>query len=488
MNPLPAAPLPGAEPAAEELRQRLDVQRAAFRKAAPLDHRARIEALGALESALLRNEAALIDSLKQDFGARARQETQILEVFPTLDEIRHIRRHLKGWMRPRSVLANWQIWPSRARIVYQPLGVVGILGAWNYPVLLTLSPLANALAAGNHAMVKPSELAPATAEVIGRMIAETFPPDYVTVVTGGAELGAAFSALAFDHIIFTGSARVGKLVMAAAAENLTPVTLELGGKSPALVHADYPVARAAERICAAKIWNAGQTCVAPDYALVPAAAEKAFIAEAKASIARHLPRLGAGSDYTRIINRPAWERMKALVEDARDRGAEVIQVNVAEEAWSAENRIFPPTLLANVDDDMRVMQEEIFGPILPVVPYDGLEQAIDDINERPRPLALYYFDEDSGRVRRVVESTTSGGVTVNDCMFHVVQNNLPFGGVGPSGMGAYHGIDGFRTFSKKKGVLLQSRLSASLLGRLIKPPYTKWSDLLIRFLIGRPKP
>ena len=488
MSPLPAAPLPGAEPAAEDLQGRLDLLRAAFRKSAPLDHRARSEALGALESALLRNEAALVDALKQDFGARARQETQILEVFPTLDEIRHIRRHLKGWMRPRSVLANWQIWPSRARVVYQPLGVVGILGAWNYPILLTLSPLANALAAGNHAMVKPSELAPATAEVIGRMIAETFPPDYVTVVTGGAELGAAFSALAFDHIIFTGSARVGKLVMAAAAENLTPVTLELGGKSPALVHADYPVAQAAERICAAKIWNAGQTCVAPDYALVPAAAKEAFIAEAKASIARRLPRLGAGSDYTRIINRPAWERMNALVEDARDKGAEVIQVNVAEEAWNAENRIFPPTLLAGVSDEMRVMQEEIFGPILPVVTYDGLEQAIDDINDRPRPLALYYFDTDSNRVRRVVETTTSGGVTVNDCMFHVVQNNLPFGGVGPSGMGAYHGVVGFRTFSKKKGVLLQSSLTASLLGRFIKPPYTKWSDLMIRFLIGRTKP
>ena len=487
MSPQPAAPLAGTEAAAADLQQRFAAQRQAFRQTAPRDHRARVEALGVLEAVLLRNEAALVDSLNEDFGARARQETQILEIFPTLDEIRHIRRRLKAWMRPRSVPANWQVWPSRARIVHQPLGVVGILGAWNYPVLLTLSPLANALAAGNHAMVKPSELAPATAGVIGRMIAEAFPPDYVTVVTGGAEVGAAFSALPFDHMLFTGSTRVGKLVMAAAARNLTPVTLELGGKSPALVHADYPVAQAAERICAAKIWNAGQTCVAPDYALVPAPAKAAFVDAARAAIARHLPRLAAGSDYTRIINRPAWERMKALLEDARGRGAEVVQVNAVQEGWSAEDRIFPPTLLTDVDDDMRVMQEEIFGPILPVVTYDGLEQAIDYINDRPRPLALYYFDNDSLRVRRVLETTTSGGVTVNDCMFHVVQNNLPFGGIGPSGMGAYHGIDGFRTFSKKKGVLLQSGLTASFLGRFIKPPYTKWSDYMIRFLIGRPK-
>ncbi len=488
MSTLSAAPLSGVETNAEALHRRLAEQREAFRRTAPRDHAARIEALGTLESVLLRNEAALVESLNRDFGARARQETQILEIFPTLDEIRHIKRHLKGWMRPRSVLANWQVWPSRARVVSQPLGVVGILGAWNYPVLLTLSPLANALAAGNHAMVKPSELAPATAEVIGRMIAEAFPPDYVTVVTGGAEIGAAFSALPFDHILFTGSARVGKLVMAAAAENLTPVTLELGGKSPAVVHEDYPVAQAAERICAAKIWNAGQTCVAPDYALVPGRLKEAFVREATAAIARRLPHLGAGSDYTRIINGPAWERMTALVDDARDRGAEIIQVNPASEAWSAENRIFPPTLLTNVNDDMRVMQEEIFGPVLPIVTYEGLDKAIDYVNDRPRPLALYYFDTDAARVRRVLESTTSGGVTVNDCMFHVVQNNLPFGGVGPSGMGAYHGIDGFRTFSKKKGVLLQSGLTASMLGRFIKPPYTKWSDRMIRFLIGRPKP
>ncbi len=483
----PSSPVPQGEASAEELRQLFAAQRKAFRQAAPLSHGGRIDALRVLESALLQNEAALVDSLNQDFGKRPRQETQILEVFPVADEIRHIRRHLRAWMRPRSVSANWQTWPSRTRILTQPLGVVGIVGAWNYPVMLTLSPLANVLAAGNHAMIKPSEMAPATAEVISRMISEIFPPDYVTLVTGGPELGAAFCALDFDHIIFTGSARIGKLVMSAAAKTLTPVTLELGGKSPALVHAEYPVALAADRICSAKIWNAGQTCVAPDYALVPCMAKDAFVTESKKSIAKHLPRLVAEADYTRIINRPAWERMNALVEDARERGAEIFCVNAADEDWTAANRVFPPTLVTNVDDDMRVMQEEIFGPILPIVTYDTLEQAIAYINERPRPLALYYFDTDSARIRQVLENTTSGGVTVNDCMFHVVQNNLPFGGIGPSGMGAYRGIEGFRTFSKTKGVFLQSRLMGSLLNRILKPPYTRASELLIRFLIGRPK-
>ncbi len=475
-----------SETAKDELRQRFAAQRETFRQKAPLGHADRMAALSALQSALLRYESAFVASLNADFGSRARQETQILEAFPVVDEIRHIRRHLRAWMRPRSVFANWQFWPSRARVLYQPLGVVGIVGAWNYPVLLTVSPLANALAAGNHAMIKPSEMAPETAKVIGQMIAEIFPPDYVTVVTGGAEIGAIFCALDFDHIIFTGSSRVGKLVMRAAAENLTPVTLELGGKSPALVHAEFPVELAADRICSAKIWNAGQTCLAPDYALVPAAARDKFLVEAKNSIARRLPRLLDNADYTHIIDRPSWERMAALVGDARDGGAEVLHVNAAGEDWTAETLVFPPTLVANVTDSMRLMQEEIFGPILPIVTYSTLDEAIAYVNRRPHPLALYYFDHDAGRVQQVLESTTSGGAAVNDCMIHFAQNNLPFGGVGLSGIGAYHGIDGFKTFSKAKGVFVQSRLSGWLVGRFLKPPYTRRSDFFIRFLLGHP--
>ncbi len=474
-----------AESSQKELRSRLVAQREACHRHRP-DHTDRMRALDALLSGVLRFERDFVAALSADFGVRARQETQILEVFPLVNEIRHIKRHLRSWMRPRSVHANWQSWPSRARINYQPLGVIGIVGTWNYPVLLTLSPLANAIAAGNHAMIKPSEMAPATAEVVGHLIAEIFPPDYVTVVTGGPEIAERFCALDFDHIIFTGSTGVGKLVMRAAAENLTPVTLELGGKSPALVHAGFPLAVAADRICSAKIWNAGQTCVAPDYALVPAAAKDAFLAEAENAIVRRLPRLLDNPDYTHIINRSSWKRLAALIKDAGEAGAQVLHLNPSGEDWSVENLVFPPALVANVNDSMLLMQEEIFGPVLPVVTYDTLDEAIAYVNGRPRPLALYYFDYDSTRVRRVIETTTSGGVGVNDCMIHFAQNNLPFGGVGASGMGAYHGIAGFRAFSKEKGVFLQSRLSAWPISRFLKPPYTRWSDLLISLLIRRP--
>ena len=469
----------------DQVQQMFAAQRAAFEKRAPLSYAERRDALDALLSGMSRYEDEFIASLHADFGNRAAQETRLLEVFPVMDEIRHSKRHLRSWMRTRSAATNWQFSPSRARIVYQPLGVVGIIGAWNYQILLTLSPLVNVLATGNHALIKPSELAPVTAEAIRRMIAETFPADYVAVVTGGAGISAAFSSLPLDHLVFTGSGRVGKLVMKAAAENLTPVTLELGGKSPALVHEDFPAALAADRICAGKFWNAAQTCVAPDYALVPESRYEEFVTQAKESVARRLPSLVKNPDYTHMINRASWERMAALVEDARTKGAQVIQINPANEDCNAENKVFPPTLIARVNDGMRVMQEEIFGPILPIASCVSLDDGIRFINQRPRPLALYYFDYDSARVNQVLTRTTSGGVTVNDCIFHLPQNNLPFGGVGPSGMGAYHGVDGFAAFSKKKGVFLQSRLVGFLLAWLLKPPYTKWSDRFISLLIAR---
>ena len=478
MSPLPAAPLPGAEPAAEDLQGRLDLLRAAFRKSAPLDHRARSEALGALESALLRNEAALVDALKQDFGARARQETQILEVFPTLDEIRHIRRHLKGWMRPRSVLANWQIWPSRARVVYQPLGVVGILGAWNYPILLTLSPLANALAAGNHAMVKPSELAPATAEVIGRMIAETFPPDYVTVVTGGAELGAAFSALAFDHIIFTGSARVGKLVMAAAAENLTPVTLELGGKSPTIIADDFDVDEAASRILYTKYVNAGQTCLAPDYLCIPEGKRDQFVAAAKKILPERYPDTNS-SQYTSVIDEKSYRRLRATLEDAEKKGATVVPL-VPGMTFNDELRKFPPHLVLDVTDDMLIMQEEIFGPLFPIKTYEDLQEVLDYVNDRDRPLGLYLFTNDRTVQDRVVYGTISGGVTINNCMMHIAQHDMPFGGVGASGIGHYHAKEGFLEFSKVRPVHTNPRWSMQ---HQTYPPYNKSHTRMFDFLM-----
>jgi coniferyl-aldehyde dehydrogenase len=336
-------------------------------------------------------------------------------------------------------------------------------------------------------MIKPSEFAPSTAEAMQKMVSELFPEEYVTVITGGKEISAAFAGLPFDHLIFTGSAGVGKLVMKAAAENLTPVTLELGGKSPALVHESYPMSIAADRICSAKFWNGGQTCVAPDYALVPSHRVDEFVQHAESVVARRYPCLVSNPDYTSMIHEAAWRRMRDLVDDAANRGARVVEINPSRDAFTAGNRVFPPTLLLDVDDSMRIMQEEIFGPILPVISYSSLDDALAFINARPRPLALYYFDRIDKRIERVLKMTVSGGVAVNDCIFHLPQHRLPFGGVGPSGMGAYHGFDGFETFSKKKGVFLQNPMAGSFLDHVFKPPYNAWTDRMITLLVGRDK-
>jgi coniferyl-aldehyde dehydrogenase len=442
----------------------------------------RIRALRDLLKAVRARREEFVHAISEDFGGRARQETLLLEVFPLVDTIRHAIRHLPQWMRPRPAAAGWQFLPGRARVVYQPLGVAGIIGAWNYPLLLSLSPVVSALAAGNHVMLKPSELAPRTADLMAGLVRDLFPADYVTVVTGGPDTGAAFAALPFDHLLFTGSTRVGRLIMRSASEHLTPVTLELGGKSPALVHPDFPAPTAAARIMAGKLYNAGQTCIAPDYVLVEAGARQEFVRLAAEAAATMYPRLVANPDYTRVVNSEHYRRLRGLVEDAAIKGAEVLEVNPAHETASEANRVFPPTLLWNMSDQMAVMREEIFGPVLPVLTYRSLDEAVDYINARPRPLALYYFDHNSKRIEAVVARTTSGGVTVNDTILHIAQNDLPFGGVGPSGMGSYHGFDGFLTFSKKKGVFLQSRFTT--LG-LLRPPYGALARRVTDFLIGR---
>jgi coniferyl-aldehyde dehydrogenase len=472
----------------ESLRAAFDRQQRAFHQYAPLGHAKRIEALDALLQNIFRYEDILVEAANADFGQRSPYETRLLDIFPVVDEIRYVKRNLHRWMQARPVPVNWQFLPSRAKIIYQPLGVIGIIGAWNYPSLLTLSPLVSALAAGNHVIVKPSEHAPATAAALQQMIREVFPEEYVTVIIGGSVVGELFSALPFDHLLYTGSARVGKLIMKAAAENLTPVTLELGGKSPSLVHESYSMVVAADRICSAKFWNAGQTCVAPDYALVPSARLNEFVASCLDTIAKRFSRPFWNADYTHMISRQASQRMQELVEDARSNGAQVLQPGSENETSTAGNRIFPPTLVIEANDSMRVMEEEIFGPILPIVSYSSLDEAIEFINARPRPLALYYFDRNRSRISKILEQTVSGGVTINDCIFHLPQHALPFGGVGPSGMGAYHGFDGFTIFSKKKGVLLQNALVGWALDRAFKPPYNALSGRLMGFLLGRSKP
>ena len=463
-----------------ELRECLEAQRTAFRKNPP-GRRERVDALRRLEQALLKHKDDLVAAISEDFGGRAPEETLTLELFPVLNEIRHALRRLKDWMAPRRAPVQWQFWPGRARVIYQPLGVVGIIAPWNYPLFLSLSPMVGALAAGNHVMLKPSELAPATARLMQSILAELFAPVYVAVMPGEADVAAAFAALPFDHLLFTGSERVGKLVMKAAGENLTPVTLELGGKSPAIVHGSYPVGDAALKIMMGKLLNAGQTCVAPDYVLLPREKQDEYLRELLSAAAKLYPKLAANRDYTRIVSVRHYQRLSALVEDARSKGAKVLEINPAQEKCDLENRVFPPTLLWNVSGEMQIMQEEIFGPLLPIIHYGALDEAIEYVNARPRPLALYYFDPSGRRIRQVLERTMAGGGTVNDCIYHVGQVNLPFGGVGASGMGQYHGFDGFETFSKKKGVFVQSRLSPL---RLLNPPYGRPTHWILRFLIG----
>lgn len=469
----------------EELRSRLAAQRIAF-DVGPPDHGRRMEALATLRDGLQAREADLARALDADFGGRSADETRMLELFPLLDQIADARRNLKRWMRRRRVRSTWFLWPSRAFYQYQPLGVVGVIGAWNYQLLLTLGPLVDALAAGNHVMVKPSERAPRAAEAIASLLADVFPPDYVSCVTGGPDVARSFSALPFDHLIFTGSARTGRDVMRAAAANLTPVTLELGGKSPAIVHESYPLDLAVRRIMTAKLYNAGQTCVAPDYVLVPAGREAAFEAEARRVVAALYPASSAGSDYTRVVDAEHHERLRTLISGAEAAGARVVPLGAEGEAPDHDSRspdagrVIAPTLVFHPTDAMRLMQEEIFGPILPVLAYDTLEAAIDFVRARSRPLALYYFDEDRRRVDHLLDRTLSGGVTVGDCVFHLAQRRLPFGGVGASGMGQYRGVDGFVTFSKKRGVMVQRRWA---LTSLFHPPYAGRTRTLVRWLM-----
>jgi coniferyl-aldehyde dehydrogenase len=457
----------------------LAAQRRAFATQTPR-YSDRLDALRRLESALIARAGDLVAAVSEDFGGRAAEETRALEIVPLLNEIRYARRHLKKWMAPRRAAVQWQAWPATARVTYQPLGVVGIVSPWNYPYYLTLAPLIGALAAGNHALVKPSELTPASAEFMKSLVAGLYPSEYVSMITGDADTAAAFVALPFDHLLFTGSTRVGTRVMKAASDHLVPVTLELGGKSAVIVHESYPMKRAAERVLTGKLYNAGQTCIAPDYALLPRGRRAEFVSEARSAIAQMYPRLVDNPDYTRVINAHHYRRLTDLVEDARRLGAEVITINPAGETCDVANRVFPPTIVTGVRDEMAITREEIFGPILPIADYGDLDEAIAYVNGRPHPLAFYYFDDQPARVTDVVGRVTSGGVTVNDCVFHVGQPALPFGGVGASGMGRYHGFDGFEAFSHKKGILWQRRWSPLA---FLRPPYNARTQRVLKFLL-----
>jgi len=435
--------------------------------------------LKSLREALLADQQQLIEAVDTDFSGRSADETLLAELLPSVQGIRHAERHLRRWMRPARRAVGLAFQPASARVLYQPLGVVGIIVPWNYPLFLAIGPLTCALAAGNRVMLKLSEATPASAQALKTLLERVFPEDLVSVVLGEVAVGQAFARLPFDHLLFTGATSVGRQVMLAAAQNLTPVTLELGGKSPAIVSASVPLDAAAERIAFGKTLNAGQTCVAPDYVLVPRERLEAFSDAYSDAVHRFYPRIADNPDYSAIINPRQLQRLQQLLDDARAKGARVVDLYPDE---PRQGRRLPPHLLLQVSDDMHVMQDEIFGPLLPLVPYDSLDDALAYINQRPRPLALYYFGYARAEQEHVLQHSHSGGVCLNDTLLHVAQDDLPFGGIGPSGMGHYHGHEGFLTFSKAKAVLAKQRLNAA---RLIYPPYGKALQRLVYKLFIR---
>jgi acyl-CoA reductase-like NAD-dependent aldehyde dehydrogenase len=458
----------------------LAAQRDAWLEDGPLSVERRAEALEGLAAAVLRHADDFAEAVRTDFGHRSVHETKLADLYPVVAGLRHARRHFRRWMKPRRRPIQWMFKPASGRVVYQPLGVVGIISPWNYPVQLALSPLTGAIAAGNRVMLKPSEITPATSALLETVIGEVFRSYEVAVVQGGADVGRAFAGLKFDHLLFTGSTAVGRQIMRAASENLVPVTLELGGKSPVLLAPDYPIEEAAERIAVGKLFNAGQTCIAPDYILVPRGSEARFVGAFREAAARLYPTLAANADYSAIVNERHYDRLTQLVADARQRGARVDEINPGSERLDRSGRKFAPVVLSDVPADALVLQEEIFGPVLPVLAYDDIDGACRFINTCPRPLAFYLFSHDRETVEYALDRIVAGGVAVNDTLLHCVQEELPFGGIGESGTGAYHGETGFRTFSHAKAVFHQARLNGA---GLTRPPYGRRMDRLLSFML-----
>jgi coniferyl-aldehyde dehydrogenase len=426
----------------------------------------RKQQLKTLKTLLLQHQAEIAAAINADFTARSADETLLAEIMPCVQNIEYTLKHLRRWMRPEKRHVGLHFLPASAQVVHQPLGVVGIVVPFNYPLNLAIVPLATALAAGNRAMIKMSEFTPRTAELMRSMLRKGFAEDQVAVITGAADIAAAFSRLPFDHLLFTGSTTVGKLVMATAAANLTPVTLELGGKSPAIIADDIPLEDIVERICFAKSLNAGQTCVAPDYVLLPRNKVDAFIQLYKKTFRKMYPVLNGNPHYTSIINAASYQRLQDWLKDASDLGAKIEKTS--DEIITDGTFRMPLHLVTQVTDEMKIMQHELFGPILPLLPYDDIDTALAYVKKHPRPLSLYLFSYDRALQQHVTSHTHAGSMCINEALLQVGVDDLPFGGIGASGMGQYHGHEGFLTLSKAKSIMRKGRFNSM---KIIYPPY-----------------
>jgi len=453
----------------------LDRQRQAQIKGGEVPASLRIDRLKRAIAVLETHGDAFCDAMSEDFGNRSLDASKLTDIQGAIGPLKDAVKQVRSWMKPERRKATFPmgLLGGRARIEYQPLGVVGCISPWNFPVQLTFSPLAGVFAAGNRTMIKPSEYTPITSELMKTTLESAFDEEELAVFTGGPEVGSAFSQLPFDHLLFTGATAIARHVMRAAAENLVPVTLELGGKSPVIVGRSADMAMTARNVMAGKTMNAGQICLAPDYAMVPQERISEFVSQAQTAVNEMFPDIKDNPDYTSVINERHFERLNSYLEDAQSKGAEIISINPSNEDFSQqEHHRIPPTLVLNPSEDMKIMQEEIFGPLLPVKTYSRIEETIDYVNQHDRPLGLYYFGDDANETRQVLDHTVSGGVTLNDVIMHVAQENLPFGGIGPSGMGAYHGVDGFKNFSHARSIYSQSKLLSSL-AKKMGPPYKK---------------
>ncbi len=470
------AEMPVANPDIAELHRVFQLQKQAFRLRPMPSADERIAHLEQFRRVFVKHIDELAQAANDDFGSRSKDETKIAEILTSLEGVKYYKKNLRKWMRPEKRHVSAIAMPASAKVFYQPLGVVGIIVPWNYPIFLAVGPLMCALAAGNRVMIKMSGFTPRVGETVKKMLAEAFAEDHVSVFTGRGEISETFPKLPFDQITFTGSTNVGRTVMAEAAKNLTPVLLELGGKSPVIIHESFPIVDAAERISFGKCWNAGQTCVAPDYLLLPPGKTQEFITAFTAQVSKMYPTMLNNPDFTSIINDKQYNRIKGYLDDARAQGAKIIEINPANETF-ANTRKMPVTLVTGVTPDMQIMQNEIFGPILPVMEYSSLDDALGFINARQRPLALYYFDWNASRADYVAAHTHSGGMCVNEVMSHVGIDDLPFGGVGASGMGKYHAHEGFLAMSNAKAVLEKPRFYAM---RYVLPPFNKSVHKIIK--------
>jgi coniferyl-aldehyde dehydrogenase len=479
MNELTRVTADAAETSTEEMQRLFALQHAASRREPMADAALRRDRLDRLRALVSDNGEAFADAISDDFGTRSRTETKLLEVLPSLSAIRLARRKVARWMKPERRRVDPSFQPARAWVRHEPLGVIGIISPWNYPLQLAVSPLVDAFAAGNRVMLKPSELTPGFSALLQRLVAQNFDESEAAVVTGGVEIGQAFAGLPFDHLLFTGSTAIGRKVYQAAAANLTPVTLELGGKSPAIVCPDYALDKAARSISFGKFLNAGQTCIAPDYVLVPEGRETAFAEAVLADARNSYPAIAGNPDYSCVISERHRRRLADAVDAARAAGATVL---THEDEGARTSGKMGPTVVLGAPEDMLLLSEEIFGPVLPIVPYRNLDEAISFVTSRDRPLALYCFTSNRENRRRVLDGTLSGGVTLNGTLLHVAQESLPFGGVGPSGIGAYHGQEGFKRFSHARGVFKVGPINVF---EKLGPPWGKAAEFVARMLTRR---